>query len=182
MSKTIPSAYEGQFYEEQRFTQWWLRGPLLAVTSGMLVVFGYGIFKQLVFGQPWGIRPMSNIALVVVGSFAILLMVGITYLFFMMKLITEVHTEGLFIQFFPFSGQMIPYKNIKRCEARKYHPIKEYGGWGIRYSRKGKAYNVSGNHGLQLYLMNGKAILIGSQRSGELAEAIHAHLKRSHPD
>ena len=182
MSRTIRSANEGQFYEEQRFTQWWLRGLLLVGTSGTVVAFGYGMLKQLVFGHPWGNRPMPDAALIIVGSLAILLMVGITYLFFVMKLITEVHTEDLFIRFFPFSGQIIPYKNIKRCEARKYHPIREYGGWGIRYSRKGKAYNVSGNHGVQLQLMNGKAILIGSQRSDELAEVINAHLKRSHLD
>ena len=182
MSRTIPSAYEGQFYEEQRFTQWWLRGLLLAGTSGTVVTFGYGILKQLVFGHPWGNRPMPDAALIIVGCLAILLMGGITYLFSVMKLITEVRTDHLFVQFSPFPGQMIPYMNVRRCEARTYHPIREYGGWGIRYSRKGKAYNVSGNHGVQLQLMNGKAILIGSQRSDELAEAIHAHLKRSHPD
>ena len=37
---------------------------------------------------------------------------------------------------------------------------------------RGKAYNVSGNEGVQLELTNGKRILIGSQRADELADAI----------
>jgi TATA-box binding protein (TBP) (component of TFIID and TFIIIB) len=48
----------------------------------------------------------------------------------------------------------------------------EYGGWGIKYGRKGKAYNVSGNRGVQLVFKDGKQLLIGSQRAEELAEAI----------
>jgi hypothetical protein len=42
----------------------------------------------------------------------------------------------------------------------------------------GLAYNVSGNRGVQLELVNGKSILIGSQRAGELALAIQEGLKR----
>jgi len=40
------------------------------------------------------------------------------------------------------------------------------------------AYNVSGDRGVQLELMNGVRILIGSERAGELAEAIGEQMKR----
>jgi hypothetical protein len=68
---------------------------------------------------------------------------------------------------------------IVSWDARTYRPILEYGGWGIRYSPFGKgwAYNISGNQGVQLELMNGKRILIGSQRAEELARTI-AEAKR----
>ena len=55
---------------------------------------------------------------------------------------------------------------------RTYNPIREYGGWGIRYGLKSKAYNVHGNHGVQLELLNRKRLLIGSQRSEEFANAL----------
>jgi hypothetical protein len=63
---------------------------------------------------------------------------------------------------------------IVHRETRTYRPILEYGGWGVRYSfvRKGWAYTVSGNRGVQLQLANGKRILVGSQRAEELARAI----------
>ena len=42
----------------------------------------------------------------------------------------------------------------------------------MRFGRRGRAYNVSGDRGVELTLANGKRVLIGSQRSEELAEAI----------
>ena len=61
---------------------------------------------------------------------------------------------------------------MSQYQTRQYKPIREYGGWGIRYGRGGKAYNVSGNKAVQLVLKNGKRLLIGSQRPDKLVEAI----------
>jgi hypothetical protein len=66
---------------------------------------------------------------------------------------------------------------LKSHEAITYSPLRDYGGWGIRRGAKGKAYNVSGNHGVRLELSDGKRILIGSQRPEELSEAVAAALK-----
>jgi hypothetical protein len=78
----------------------------------------------------------------------------------------------VFIRFRPFVHREIRFQDIRRCAARTYRPIREYGGWGIRAGRRGTAYNVSGNRGVQLELANGKPVLIGSQRAEELAQAI----------
>ena len=93
-----------------------------------------------------------------------------------MKLITAVHKDGLTLRFHPLTHQIIPNEHIKTCKVRKYHPIREYGGWGIRYGRKGKAYTVSGTLGVQLELVQEKSLLIGSQRPIELAKAIQAKM------
>ena len=63
---------------------------------------------------------------------------------------------------------MFPFHSIQKVEAVTYSPIMEYGGWGLRYGRKGKAYNVSGNKAVFLTLCNEKNVLIGSQKHGEL--------------
>jgi hypothetical protein len=55
--------------------------------------------------------------------------------------------------------------------------MREYGGWGVKYGWAGKAYNISGNRGVQLKLSNGKGLLIGSQRPEELAQAIQAGMR-----
>ena len=65
---------------------------------------------------------------------------------------------------------------MKQYEVRTYRPIREYGGYGIRYSSKGKAYNVSGDRGVQIELLNGERLLIGSQRADELWRAIQANV------
>jgi TATA-box binding protein (TBP) (component of TFIID and TFIIIB) len=42
----------------------------------------------------------------------------------------------------------------------------------------GKAYNVSGNKGVQLVFKNGKKLLIGSQKADELAKAIESVMNK----
>ena len=160
------------FREAQTFRQPWIWTLLMVLTLAAVVCFGYGMIKQLVFGQPWGDRPMSDIALAIVGPLVILFTIGMTYLFLKLKLVTEVRDDGLYIRFFPLSRQIIRYENIEESYVRTYRPLMEYGGWGIRYGRKGKAYNVSGNQGVQLKLSGGKQLLIGSQQPKKLADAI----------
>jgi hypothetical protein len=164
------------FREVQKFRQRSLWILLLITDLLALIFFGCGIFTQLIVGRAWGSRPMPDSALVIVGALIILLLSVITYAFYRMQLITEVRNDGLSIRFLPLTTQLIPFEHIKTCEARTYHPIREYGGWGIRYGRKGKAYNVSGNLGVQLELIPGKSLLIGSRRPEELAKAIQMKL------
>lgn len=163
-----------KFHEVQRFRQKWFQISLIVVSQSLIIVFGYGMIKQLVFGHPWGNRPMSDTALAVVGPLMILMGIGLAFLFYKMKLLTEVREDGVHINFFPLTRQTVLFKNIISCEVRTYRPIREYGGWGVRYGRFGKAYIVSGNRGVQLKLSNGKGLLIGSQRPEELAQAIQA--------
>ena len=166
------------FREVQKFRQRFLWILLLITDLLSLIFFGYGIFKQIIMGHAWGSRPMPDSALLIVGSLTIMLLSLLTYAFYRMKLVTEVRDDGLSIRFLPLRTQLIPYSHIKTCKARTYHPIREYGGWGIRYGRKGKAYNVSGNRGVQLELIQGKSILIGSQRPEELASAIQMKMSK----
>ncbi len=168
------------FREEQQFRQPWL-WILLAVTLlPVAALFGYGMVQQLIDGKPWGDNPMSDTALLIVGSATILFSLGLIYVFFVLKLITEVREEGLYIRFYPFPHRMIRYGDIKSCKARTYRPIMEYGGWGIRYGFQGKggAYNVYGDQGVQLHCHKGKPLLIGSQKAERLAQAINSRINR----
>ena len=95
----------------------------------------------------------------------------------MQKLEPEVRTDGLYVRYFPFhiNFKRFGADDLNKYYARKYRPIWEYGGWGIRGSfGKGKAYNVSGNKGVQLVFKNGRQLLIGSQRAEELEKAIRS--------
>ena len=88
--------------------------------------------------------------------------------------------KGLQYQFFPFhlKSYTIKLDEITSFEELTYSPIKDYGGWGIRYGFKGKAYNVSGNRGVKIYLKNGKNILFGSKKSHELALVLEQIMKQ----
>jgi hypothetical protein len=165
------------FREVQRFRQKWLWIAIVVVLLGLLISFGYGMIKQLVFGHPWGNRPMSDTALAIVGPLMILMGIGISWLFLILKLLVEVREDGVHIHFVPLAHQTVPFGDIVSCEVRMYRPLREYGGWGLKYGRAGKAYNVSGNRGVQLKLSSGKGLLIGSQRPEELAQAIQEGMR-----
>ena len=60
----------------------------------------------------------------------------------------------------------------------EYSPLKEYGGWGIKYGFKGKAYNVRGNKGVKIFLKNGLNIMFGSQKKNDLAKALKSVMKQ----
>ena len=66
----------------------------------------------------------------------------------------------------------IPLSQIALAEAVEYAPLREYGGWGIRGSRRRRALNARGNRGVLLTRIDGSTLLVGSQRPRELLEAL----------
>jgi len=137
-------------------------------------IVGYGVWRQLVMGKPFGDRPASDPGLLLAFALVCIVGAGVVVLFWSARLDVSVDDREIFIRFHPFHirGRRIALSEIAEARARTYRPIAEYGGWGIRMGFGGMAYNVSGNEGVQLVLTSGKRILIGSQRSGELEAAI----------
>jgi len=156
------------FYREtQHFRQIWLWALVLFISLLSL----YGAFQQLILGEPFGNNPAPDSMMVIL---AIIFGIGLPLFMFIMNLTTEIRSNGLYFRFFPFhlSFHRIAAEEIIIYEACTYSPIKDYGGWGIRYGRKGKAYNVSGNRGVRFELSNEKHLLIGSRRPEELVETL----------
>ena len=153
------------FYEEQRFRQPWVWALVLVP----LLVFGYGFFKQIVLGEPWGDKPMEDSELIGVTAMLVLIAVWI----YEMRLVTEVREDGVHYHFFLlWRRKILPFQRIKSYAVRSYNPIREYGGWGIRRGSGGWAYNVSGNRGVQFELTDATRLLIGSERPEEFARAV----------
>jgi len=92
-----------------------------------------------------------------------------------LKLEVAVDEEKITYKLFPFHWheKRIYRKDIEKLEVRNYNALSEYGGWGLRYSSEhGKAYILNGDLGLQLYLKNGKKILLGITGSDGLENSI----------
>lgn len=160
------------FTEQQQFRQRWVWILLI----GSISIAWWSFIQQIIFGLPFGNRPSPDIMLWVIWA---LFGVGMPWLFYSLRLETQVKADGLSIRFYPFRSRAIYFKDIKSYVVREYRPLREYGGWGIRWSRKnGMAYNVSGNKGVQLELVDGKRILIGSQKAEELAGALRQGMGR----
>jgi hypothetical protein len=164
------------YTERQRFRQPWMWGVLLVPALGVIGAMGWGLIQQLVYKRPWGTNPTSDTALAWTAGGVIGLELLMLFLMYRMELEVRVEPDALHIRFVPFVRRRIAYGDIRAAEARVYSPIREYGGWGIRFGRAGRAYNVSGNEGVQLRLASGERLLIGSRNAAGLAAAIASHL------
>jgi len=139
-----------RFREVQRFRQPWVWILVLLVLVHSIVYIG------LDHGN-W--TPTSFIAAGIV-------------LFSMLRLTVEVDERELRVRFAPFVNKRIPHSELKSAEALEYHPLRQYGGWGIRRGKDGWAYTTSGHEGVRIATTDGKSFLVGSQRAAELAEAL----------
>jgi hypothetical protein len=165
------------FREVQRLRQWWLWVLLLATAVGTVGVFGHGIYTQVIEGKLWGDNPMSDTALIVTGIVTSILTVGLAVVILSARLITEVRSDGVYVRFFPIGWNALLYDTIASYQAKTYRPIRDYGGWGIRWGREGKAYIAGGSQGLQLLLNDGRKVLIGTQRLQELEAAVRTWMR-----
>lgn len=138
------------FHEKQQFRQWWIWLLLLSVT-------GYSSYQY--FYENDSIMGM-------------VISISLVILFLVMRLETSIFTDRIHVKFFPFINRRISFSDIENSEIRKYSPLGEYGGWGIRFRRGSIAYNVSGNKGLELLLTNGKTVMIGTQKAVKLKAAL----------
>jgi len=163
-----------RFVEVQYSRQPWLWAVVLLPVCATVAIFGYLVIEQVVFGRPVGNHPMSNQGLLAVSLLVLLFDAGLLALFLGANLRTEVRDDGLYIRYRPFhfSFHRVPLQDVVQVQAVTYSPLREYGGWGIRYTRRGKAYNPMGNRGVKLDYRDGRHLLIGSQRPDELAAAI----------
>ena len=91
------------------------------------------------------------------------------------RLETEVGSEQVCLRYWPlWFPKRIALSEIESSEAIQYRPIRDYGGWGIRWGRGGWIWNVYGNRGVRLNFNNGKHFVIGTQQPDPLAAAIEA--------
>lgn len=147
-----------EFTEEQKFTQWWLWLILIAI--GMLPV--YGIYKQFIIGEDFGSKPLSNLGLIIFSVFVFCFIL----LFYFLRLKTEIDQQEIRMRFFPFVQKRILWTDIKKAELVNYGFV---GGWGIRlWTSYGTVYNTKGDKGLAIELLDGKKLLIGTQREADL--------------
>ncbi len=146
------------YTESQSFFSWWLCLILLTVSVASLSVHSHDLLR-LNF-VPLFQLPGFWINLVLWGLFAVL------------RLKTTIDEDEVEVHFFPFNfyRKRVQWSDIQSIEVRKYNPISEFGGWGLRRGVRGRAFSARGNIGLQLTLRNGKVLLIGTQNPVEIEQ------------
>lgn len=161
------------FKEEQQFRQWWNLLTVIAASVSGIIFSIYALYQQLILGKQVGNEPAPNAVLVVLIVFLLFFL----WFYTRLKLEVWIDNQGIHFRFFPliFREKIISLPEIKTYEIRKYSALRDYGGWGIKKSiRWGKAYNVTGNMGLQIYMNNGKKVLFGTQKPQAMIYAMNA--------
>ena len=153
------------FHEEQAFRQPRVRILTAIPPIGMLLLLVW----QVILGHPWGTKPMSNAGLIGWTVFLWLVYLRLATV----RLVTNVGPRELSVAMRGlWRDRHIALNDIRSAKIVTYNAVLDYGGYGIRTTRRGKAYIAGGNRGVRLELAKGGAVLIGSARPEELAAAI----------
>lgn len=153
-------------FEERQFS----RQPWLLLLVGLIALATAAIFvQQIVRGRPVGENPMSDWGVVVL---VILFGIGLPALILWMHVETTVRTDGISVSVVPFTRRFIRPEEISHFADRTVRPLRDYGGWGIRGFGGNRAYLMRGDTGVQLDLVSGDKVFLGSSRPAELESAI----------
>jgi hypothetical protein len=160
------------FKEKQKFAPWVHLVVLSAMIFSISII--YITFKEE-SAKGNSLDKEDFIPLII----SIGLPIVIEILFTFLKMETEVRNDGIYVRLFPVHIHFRKFspEDISEAFARKYAPVSEYGGWGIKGSRNNRAYNTRGNEGVQLVFNGGKRLLIGSQKIQELEKAIKSIMR-----
>ena len=120
---------------------------------------GEAVYQEAQSFSPW----VWGIVLVVLAILAGVLT---------MRLSTTVSKEDVRVRYGLLYSLRVPVSDIARAEALLYRPIRDYGGWGIRGSRKHRALNARGDRGVLITRRDGSTVMIGSQKPRQLLDAL----------
>lgn len=155
------------FEEKQAFRQWWL----FLLLGSTVVVILVPLFNDVSQENIWAILISALLIVVVVIGFLVL------------RLYTRIDSSGIYAKFSPlnFVQKKFNWNEIEKCYVREYSPLSEYGGWGIRGFPKVRAYNVSGNMGIQLVTKDGRRFLLGTQKPKQAQQIMERYQDRNQP-
>ena len=162
-------------YREEQLFGWWVYAILaLMMTATWTLIEGWGPIALPVVARQ---GPRHLIGLSAGFALPIALLVGV----FRMSTIVTPTDVRVWFGFLPTYRRAIPISSIARVEAVQYRPIAHCRGWGIRVGVDGeRVLNARGDRGVRLHLLDGSKVLIGSQRSEELALALEGVLRPGH--
>lgn len=152
-----------EYRESQKFNQWWLWLLNLGLFVGLTALGLYNL------EGPWHNLIPALLPAVIMAIVMILLAT--------IELRTVITEDGLEVKFWPFGRRRIFKSEIKSARVRKYSPLREFGGWGVRFGPGGKAFNMQGNMGLQLEMKDGDKLLVGTRKPEELAAWVEGWLE-----
>jgi hypothetical protein len=157
---------EMYFREDQRFRGPWIWTAIAIDLVVTAIVCGAILYRS---GQE-----DARAAIYATGLIIIAVNAGVIALLLITKLQIEVSRQGIFVRLYPFQRRVrkIDLDGVTGARLVSFRPIRDYGGYGLRVRRDGKAYIVQGEQGVRLDYANGYHILIAARNAEVLHEAV----------
>ena len=157
-----------RFHEEQHF-----HGALMGLMLVSMIFVVVVTVVAVVLARPEDalLLAIAPVVVVIVAS-----------LISLSHLDVDVADDGVRIAFrYLWPTRRIRFEDIVGLQVRRYRPLLEYGGWGVRLGPAGWAYSTGGDEGVQLRLRRGIPVLIGSNSPRALEAAIRAGMEPATP-
>jgi len=140
------------------------------IVIGIAVFIWYSVYQQIILGNPIGNNPAPDVVLVIIW---LVIGIGFPLALISMKLIIKIDSESFRYQLFPLHLRMHSYRlaDIESIERVDFRPILDFGGWGIRWGRKGKGYIISGKKGVKVNFRTGRPVYFSSDEPEEVVRA-----------
>lgn len=139
-------------YVESQNPRW--MSPLIFLISAVMIVAAV---------QVWAIRPLLSLLYVVIALAVYLLYGGLQVSVTRERVQVRLGMLGLRLL-------TIPLSTLKEADVYTFSPLRDFGGYGIRFNREMRAYFFRGNRGVRVSTTRGKQYLIGS----DTPEKLHA--------
>lgn len=154
-----------------RETQWFQPRWLWVLIFGSAI----GIWYFAVH-RAWGRHIKADV--LILFFWAVLGMIAPLFLI-LYRQVTEVRDDGIYITRSPFPrmADVIRFSEFYRYQPRLCSPIYSAGGWGIAQGSQGKSYNMGSSHGIELCLVGGGRVLIGSCKMRQLLDVLHSQCR-----
>lgn len=140
------------------------------IIIGIAVFIWYTTYQQIVLGNPIGNNPAPDSVMIILW---LVIGIGFPFALYAMKLIIKIDSESFNYRLFPLHIRMHSYRlaDIESMETVTYRPILDFGGWGIRWGRKGKGYIISGKKGIKVHFRTGRPVYFSSDEPEEVVKA-----------
>jgi hypothetical protein len=147
---------------------------LVILSSVILGTLAWMVVRQVIQGIPFGDEPLSNTSLLAGAGLVFVAWAALLALCAFAKLQVEVTTRGLFVRLWPLQRKVrqIPLDGATHVWALQFRPLLDYGGYGIRRTRRGTAYTLGSGEGVRIDYDTGYHLVIESGHPLALEEAI----------
>jgi hypothetical protein len=106
--------------------------------------------------------------------FGLVILAIVGLFIFSIKLKITIDPKGITYQYPPFRNKptTLPWENIQSIELMRINPLKEFGGWGLRYGKRGTAYTTRGRYILHIVQNTGNPINLTIAAPKDFVKAI----------